>query len=151
MTHGISMIKALIMISLLTLLTACGGAPRLEKPNKDLPALIEIIRLDTGEQQIHIRLTYRQAKPRDASTMACAITFIDNSPLTLETIPIPKLTAYAREVLQLNLPEDASIPSQTQIKYTLTCTLTTPKSRAEKIVNHGTLYRLANQSPAIYR
>lgn len=145
------MLKPFIMITLFTLLTACGGAPQFEKPNKDLPVLIEIVRLDSGEQHLKIRLTYRQVKPRDASLMSCTMTLADNPPLTLAAIQIPELTAYAREVLQLNLPQNTTIPSQAQIKYSLTCTLTSPKSRDERIDNNGTLYRLANQSPAIYR
>ncbi len=145
------MLKPIIITILFTLLTACGGAPRIEKPNKDLPVLIEIIRLDSAEQHLKIRLTYRQAKTRDASVMSCDMILDNNPPLTLVPKNIPELTAYAREVLQLNLPENTSIPSQPQMKYTLTCTLASPKSRDERIINHGTLYRLSNQSPAIYR
>lgn len=143
--------KKVILIFLMTsFLVACGPA-RLEKPNTDLPSLIELIKLDSGNKVLKIRLTHRQAKPRDASNLACELALEDEDLSTLTAIDLPELTAYAREVLDLNLPQKLTIPTQQRLSYRMVCTLTSPKSRDERVISRGTLYRLSNQTPPVYR
>lgn len=144
------MLQRALLFTLFILLTACGPA-RIEKPNNDLPTLIEVVRLDVGSQQLIIRLSHRQAQVRDASTLQCQLQIDQSKAITLPVLQTPELTSYAREVLAWSIPDSLSIPTQARIDYDFDCSLRSAKWRDEHFYSRGTLYRLGHQEPPIYR
>ncbi len=144
------MIQRTLLVVLAVLLTACGP-PRLEKPNTNLPTLIEITYLDAGKNRMDIRLSHRQAKQRAASNLECRLKLNNNDEQTLPTLQVPALTAYARERLSWILPDGFTIPVQDRIEYLLDCSLKSNQDRTEYFKSRGSLYRLGQQEPPIYR
>ncbi|KAA3651264.1 MAG: hypothetical protein DWP95_00715 [Proteobacteria bacterium] len=145
------MLKNISLIPVIALLFACGGPTRLEKPSSDLATLIEVVKLDAGTQQMLIRLSHRKAKVREASTLHCQLQINDAKAVQLPPLQTPELTAYAREVMTWSIPDTFTIPQQPKINYDFDCQLRSPDSRDEHFRSHGTLYRLGNQQPPIYR
>lgn len=144
------MIQRIMLLATVTLLTACGPK-RIEKPNTDLPTLIEIVYFDTGKHSMDIRLSHRQADQRPPGSLECRLKIDDGQYQSLPTLQIPELTPYARERLTWILPENHIIPTQTRIGYTLDCSLKSDKARNEYFKSRGRLYRLGQQEPPIYR
>ncbi len=144
------MILRALLLTTLLLLAACGP-PRIEKPNNDLPTLIEVVKLDADAQQLIIRLTHRQAKVRDASTLHCELQIDDGNRVSLAVLQTPELTAYAREILAWSIPDSLSVPVKPRINYTFDCQLRSSDTRNERFKSHGTLYRLGSHEPPIYR
>jgi len=144
------MAHRVFLLTVVLLLAACGPG-RIEKPNNDLPTLLEIDYFDTGTKTINIRLYHRQADVRATSKLECQLRINDGDYQPLSPLQVPELTAYARERLQWIVADSHILPSQDRIDYTLDCSLKSNKSRDEYFISRGTLYRLGNQEPPIYR
>ena len=145
------MLKKPLFFIIIAILAACGGPTHIKKPNDDLATLLEVVKLDAVKQQIIIRLTHRQAKIRDASTLHCQLQINDDKPVPLAVLQTPELTASAREILTWSIPNSLDIPRQARINYVFDCLLSSANSRDERFKSRGILYRLGNQEPPVYR
>ncbi len=131
------------IFSCLALLSCGPGVPR--KDLQNLPSLIEIIAINFDQNELKIRVSHRHKTTREGNQLSCQLAIKDYSPITFNEIPVPNLTTYAVETLDISLAsdnQDFATEKNHELPYVLDCFLFSDNFRKEHLINKATLYRV---------
>ncbi len=129
----------LILLSLA--LSNCTPVPKTELHN--LPSLIEIVMLDLSSEQLKVRLSHRNRLTRENNQLSCQLAIKERQAIEFNGIPIPDLTTYAVETIDIslinkNLPKAGE--KYKQLPYVLDCFLFSENFRKEHVIKKSILY-----------
>lgn len=134
------------------LLSSCtSSVPRSELQN--LPSLIEIKGVNLIDGDLKIRVSHRNNLTRKNNQLSCQLALKDFMPFKFNKIPLPDLTNYAVETIDIKLPAVDLPPVNKMTKdmpYVLDCFLFSQNFREEHLIKKSTLFRVPG-SQADYR
>lgn len=134
------------------ILTGCGtSVPRNELQN--LPALIEIMAINLVDGKLKVRVSHRNNMTRENNQLSCQLALKDYKPIEFNQIPLPNLTNYAIETVNIRLPLSdlpKSITNVKELPYVLDCYLFSDNFKEERLIKKSTLFQVPG-SLADYR
>ncbi|WP_223789689.1 hypothetical protein [Marinicella meishanensis] len=131
----------LILTALVLSTAGCNSVPRTELQN--LPSLIEIVSFQVPEAQLKLRLSHRNKSTRENNQLSCQLAIKDQPAFAFNAIPVPDMTTYAVETLDIDLRDQtmpAIVPGSAELPYVLDCFLFSENFRTEQIVKRAILY-----------
>ncbi len=132
-----------ITVTLLTLslLSCTGSVPRRDLQN--LPSLVEIVAVNFNQQDLKIRVSHRNKTARVGNQLSCQLAIKDSKPLQFNEIPVPDLTTYAVETLDIKLPTGQQAflrENNKELPYVLDCFLFSENFRKEHLIKKASLF-----------
>lgn len=125
----------------LSLVSCAGSVPRRDLQN--LPSLIEIVAVNFSQQALKIRVSHRNKTARTGNQLSCQLAIKDSTAIQFNEIPVPDLTTYAVETLDINLPSsqhDFLNEQSRELPYVLDCFLFSENFRKEHLIKKATLF-----------
>ena len=145
-------IQLIILFTFSLILSSCGSSvPRNELQN--LPALIEIMGINLANGDLRVRISHRNNLTRENNQLSCQLALKDFTAIKFSKIPLPDLTNYAVETIDIKLsPADfpAASLGHKEMSYVLDCYLFSANFREEHLIKKSTLFRVPG-SQAEYR
>jgi len=133
-------------------MSSCGtSVPRNELQN--LPVLIEIMGINLSNGELKVRISHRNNLTRKNNQLSCQLALKDLTPIKFNQIPLPDLTNYAVETVDIKLPPldlPAANKRSKELPYVLDCHLFSENFRQEHVIKKSTLFRVPG-SVADYR
>jgi len=136
-------LNRIFRISISCLLLSSCGTPIPRNDLQNLPSLIEIIELNIKQQTINLRISHRNRSPKTENHLSCELSIQDQPSIKLTSIPIPDLTTYATETVQLKFesePPAVNFGLHNALPYELDCLLSSNTFGKEHIVSKATIY-----------
>ncbi len=122
-------------------LVGCTSVPKTELQN--LPSMVEIVMLNLADAQLKVRVSHRNRTTRENNQLSCKLAIKDHPSVEFNAIPIPDLTTYAVETVEISLA-DQTLPAADNnhgdLPYVLDCFLFSENFRNEHLVKKATLY-----------
>lgn len=130
-----------LLLLAIVLMASCSSAPRTELHN--LPSMVEIVSLNLSETHIKIRVSHRNRHTRKNNQLSCQLAIKDHEVIEFNAIPIPDLTTYAVETVNINLSSNElpdSLSDDDELPYALDCFLFSENFRKEHVIKTATLF-----------
>jgi len=137
-------IQLIALFTVIILVSSCGSSvPRNELQN--LPSLIEIMGINLTAGDLKIRVSHRNNLTRINNKLNCQLALKDFTPIKISELPLPDLTNYAVETVDIKLsPADLSPANQSsdEIPYVLDCYLFSENFSEEHLIKKSTFFRV---------
>jgi len=144
-------IQLLSILITVFILNSCTSVPRSELQN--LPSLIEIKSINFEDGLMQVRISHRNNSTKKNNLLSCQLAFKNFAPIAFNQIPLPDLTNYAVEIIDIKL-SSIDLPAVDQVgkemSYVLDCFVFSENYREEHIIKKSILF-LVPGSEAEYR
>ena len=137
-------IQLITLFTISILVSSCSSSvPRNELQN--LPSLIEIMGINLSDGDLKVRISHRNNLTRINNKLSCQLALKDFTPIKFNELPLPDLTNYAVETMDIKL-STADLPpvnkSSSEMPYVLDCYLFSENFREEHLIKKSTFFRV---------